>query len=70
MRTEQEIRADIEAVQERCKGWLSCTDGSYEACCADNGYLDLWKELRKTLEENNGKTNATVGGNQCQDSQG
>ena len=47
----KEIKDELAKIRDRCKMWLSSTDGSHGACLYHNGF----GELKKELEELGGK---------------
>ena len=45
----QEMKQRLEEIKLQASGWLSSTDGSYEACLNAMGYYKLQKKIQ--LEE-------------------
>lgn len=46
----EEMKKRLEEIKQHASGWLSSTDGSYEACLHAMGYYTLQNNI-KTLEE-------------------
>ena len=46
----EEMKQRLEEIKIQASGWLSSTDGSYEACLNAMGYYKLQQNI-KTLEE-------------------
>ena len=46
----QEMKQRLEEIKIQASGWLSSTDGSYEACLNAMGYYTLQNNI-KALEE-------------------
>jgi hypothetical protein len=64
-----ELKKRRDDILRRNEGWRKFNDGSYEQALWESDYFLICDQIQ-LLEENNGKTNTTVGGNQCQDSKG
>ena len=56
-------------ILRRNESWKKFNDGSYEQALWESGYFELCEQV-KLLEDNNGKTDVTSGGDKHKDSQG
>lgn len=67
METEEELRAQLKAIEHRCSHWRGASDGSYEMALSDAGWWDVLDKLKRIT---NGKDDTVGRRNQHQDSQG
>ena len=44
------MKAHLAVIKSQASGWLSSSDGSYEACLHDKGYYSLYNNI-KIIEE-------------------
>lgn len=68
-KTYEQLKEQRDSILKRCAYWKVCNDGSYELALWESGYHEVCALIKK-LEDNNGEDDATVSGNQRQDSQG
>ncbi len=67
-KTYEQLLKQRDSILKWCEGWKKCQDGSYEQALWNSGYHTVCALITQ-LEENNGKTEVTSGGNEHEDNQ-